>query len=495
VPRRLFPLVDVLIGTPDSGPRYGTPALLPHGVTIRLTADEAKTVPVDCRARNADGSVGAAISSVVVVGAAIPTFYGPDDSTTVAVWGSVADGPAFPLYSRPETQTAAVTRPSSVPASQALAYSFNGSKAAYNVKPSNTRRLTAAIARSAFTLQSIAAIGDSLTVGFGTPVAELNLYSYPSWLARRVLPTRLGTPQSGTGVVSLFNNYGDPRVATSGSGLAFGAPHFALQANAAGNVVTFTSDVPGTVAEVWSFGGSSPFTIAVDGAIPAAGAVSFLSPGPASATYNASTGTVTPNGQSAVLRVIVSGLANTTHAVRWTSTAAAGFVEAFRVGNPTGLEVSRMAVAGATMQTAGGGYSWQDTDFFSYAGIMLASNPAAVLVGIGGNDANQNLSIDTYRTQLQAFLLRIRAAGADPIIVAESPFDVSGGVNPARWASFVAAQYVVADAVDCPLIDQAHAFGSYAESTTLGLTIADGLHLNPSGYMRYADVIGRALAS
>lgn len=83
--RRLFPLVDVLVGTPSSGPRLGAAALVPHGLVVELFADAACTVPLD--ATDLDGSP---ISSVTVDGVTIPPFYGPDDDTVARVYGRPA---------------------------------------------------------------------------------------------------------------------------------------------------------------------------------------------------------------------------------------------------------------------------------------------------------------------------------------------------------------------------------------------------------------------
>lgn len=95
--RRRFPLVDVVIGTPVTGPRYGAPALLPHGVVLNLYADKACTTVLD-----ATDVAGTPISSVVINGVSIPEFYGPDNASTVEVFARVdgVTGSGFSLWAK-----------------------------------------------------------------------------------------------------------------------------------------------------------------------------------------------------------------------------------------------------------------------------------------------------------------------------------------------------------------------------------------------------------
>lgn len=94
--RNQYPLVDLLIGIPSSGAKLGVPALLTHGTTINLYADEACTTVL-----NATTVGGAAISSVTVDGVTIPTFLGPDNyAGTVYGRPAGASGPGFPMLPR-----------------------------------------------------------------------------------------------------------------------------------------------------------------------------------------------------------------------------------------------------------------------------------------------------------------------------------------------------------------------------------------------------------
>ena len=98
--RRLFPLVDVVIGTPTQGLQLGAAALLPHGLTVDLFLDEACTTAADCRAVGDDGYADEAVplSSVSIVGAALPRFYGPDDDAVLTLWGLVSGRPASEAF-------------------------------------------------------------------------------------------------------------------------------------------------------------------------------------------------------------------------------------------------------------------------------------------------------------------------------------------------------------------------------------------------------------
>lgn len=95
MPRLTFPLVDLLVGTPVTGPRFGAAALLTHGVVLNLYADQACTQVLD-----ATNLAGNAITSVTVNGVTIPPFLGPNNVTKVYARPQGATGNGFLLLSR-----------------------------------------------------------------------------------------------------------------------------------------------------------------------------------------------------------------------------------------------------------------------------------------------------------------------------------------------------------------------------------------------------------
>lgn len=70
MPRRLFPLVDVIVGYGRNAVA-GSAALVTDGMILDLFADQACTVPLDATRD------GAPITSVAIEGVVIPTFSGP----------------------------------------------------------------------------------------------------------------------------------------------------------------------------------------------------------------------------------------------------------------------------------------------------------------------------------------------------------------------------------------------------------------------------------
>lgn len=94
--RNPFPLNDILIGYPSTGPRYGAAALLTEGTVVDLFTTSACTVALDALA--GDG-VTPATSVTVGNGVVVPRFYGSNDGATV-VYGRIrgATGDGFPLY-------------------------------------------------------------------------------------------------------------------------------------------------------------------------------------------------------------------------------------------------------------------------------------------------------------------------------------------------------------------------------------------------------------
>lgn len=170
--RNLFPLVDVLIGTPSTGPRLGAPALLTHGVVLNLYVDEACTAVLDATTTT---EPPATISSVTVTGVTIPRFYGSiNGETTVYARPAGATGNGFPLYALGDsTDPGYVTaleldnRLASYPAIDATS-----GKIAATVIPTNTSAVANTIPIRKTTSAAVAvgdpvATADAVPLGFG----------------------------------------------------------------------------------------------------------------------------------------------------------------------------------------------------------------------------------------------------------------------------------------------------------------------------------------
>jgi|GEM_PF-4218570 len=303
---------------------------------------------------------------------------------------------------------------------------------------------------------TIICIGDSETVG------RPNVLTGFPFQLRTFLKT-LGYPIGGTGAWGALPGpeQADSRWTLGGSWTWNGS--FWLRATSENSEVKFVSDIAGTAVDVWFFGNSAKFTVAIDG-----GAAVEVSPSGV-------------NGK--VEKYSVTGLANATHTVAVKSkTATATYISAINVYSPnTGIQIANFGSSGSRVS------EWMKptAEVFQRPNQVQAiyPSPDIVTISLGVNDLTEGVALATYKKELEELVARYQGVGADVYLIAQVQ---KGAFAEATWKEWVAAQYDVADAKGCGLLDAYDLAGPYATANTNGLMLADGTHPNAAVYWHMA---------
>lgn len=140
---------------------------------------------------------------------------------------------------------------------------------------------------------------------------------------------------------------------------------------------------------------------------------------------------------------------------------------------------------------------------------VLALRPNIVVVMYGTNDCyvdsgktESRISIGAYRHKLEQMLKRIRAVGAEPILMTEpcyakkSPANGLGEHGNLRLSQYMAACRQLASRRDVVLIDH---FSDWTTALDAGQSIeewtTDGYHPNPQGHARMTDTMMAPIAA
>lgn len=334
-----------------------------------------------------------------------------------------------------------------------------GSKAAL-------QQLRVAMAKLLYTpssLKSILCVGDSQTAGVnGGP----GVTDWP--ISLRKLLSVNGFQIGGTGWVIIGNNATpDPRwTFTGGSWTGVGNKGQWLTAPANGATATFTSDLPGTVAEVCVSDSAGTWTVTIDGV--------------------AQTG-ITTGGTSTWKVVTYSGLSNAPHTIVLTATAFANAsVAAARVRGTGGVQITNNGVSGAWATdwvASSNGAVWYNL-FKTTA--SYEPSPALTIVMVGGNDALNAQTTAQMKTSLQAVVQAYQAVS--PVVMA--------WYTPSTIATtYTSVAYDVADATNTVLIDNTDSLTDLATMVGFGLNSGDNIHPNATGYQYVARTMYNALTS
>lgn len=315
---------------------------------------------------------------------------------------------------------------------------YDAARSIYNQTGTNMLTLRTWMGRARGTTQMlrIGFVGDSLTAGFlagmgvGDPVSQL-----------RGILNQAGYP---TGELVWIVNSGsdglvDNRVSLGGwtlTGITY--------ANSAtpGAQLTYTSLAEGTVVEILSTGQSGAFSYAIDGGSPV---------------------TISPTGASMVLTK-VTGLANTSHTVVLTATAARAFVAAIGVNNAEGICLINASQCGSTAA------QWLGTNAYSdLINALIAAQPGVVLAELGSNETAQSVSASTFQTNMQTIITKLKTASIAPFLTATMQYPLAPMWN---------VMYNLADSNGLPLLDMQDRIGTVPSD----LKASDGQHFNPAGY-------------
>lgn len=352
-------------------------------------------------------------------------------------------------YLRPPTNAGARQKP------------YDSVKFAYNFKSANTLggRAKLAAAFAGLSYAEILCLGDSKTAGLGTNGGGqyLPARSYPGQLLAGLASRGYSV---STGWVYPAHNLSvaeEPRLAYTGSWAARNVSTKILYASSTGaGTLTFTSDRPGTIAEIQYLPTSAGFTYSIDGAAAV---------------------TVTPSGSGTTpVTVTVTGLSNATHTIAINAAATGVLVQAFRVRNATGVGVSNAGIAGSTAT------DWiQQGATPGGTGNVVTPAPDAVFIQLGINDCRTGIAVATFSANLAAIVSRFHVSiGKTTILVVPMPPQVAD-TTTAKWQPYASAIYDVADQYDIPVLDVNDCLVDWATANAAGLTF-DSVHENDGGY-------------
>jgi len=345
-----------------------------------------------------------------------------------------------------------------------------------NATLANTTKLRSsmakAIAANGFSTHVV--IGDSLSSAFDGAA-----FDFPGSWWRRVWRALVasGVPSAGSGRVAVTDvdasgDYGhpispyDPRISVDGAWDNYG---FALSSTAAGQSVTFTSDGPGTVAEVlWLMqAGGGDFTVTIDDSDPV-------------------TVTGSDGGTWERTTYRVTGLDDTLHTVTVTTSAENVIVLGFQVGYGVGLRFDNLGIKYGISA-----HEW-DTDVNDLGPGKLtqtySSDADVIWIALGANDLGYGGPTGVADALAAIENIRGKFPDADCILIIEPE-----NVDLAGYGVFVTGMRALSLSLDVPLIDLSVRYGTNADITAAGLLGPDSVHYNAVGQSDWASMVLDAL--
>lgn len=348
---------------------------------------------------------------------------------------------------------------------------LNAPQVVSNFKLSNTAKLRSSLAKAVqgTGYSTHVVVGDSLS----SPYNGAGAFDFPnSWWRKlwRAMVTA-GVPSAGTGRVPVtdYDPSGDvgssvdphdPRIVVTGGWTGTSAH---LDSAASGDTITFTSDVPGEIVDVFYLDhgdGGGTFTVKIDGGAPVAV--------PMNPTWERKTYTVT-------------GLSNTTHTVTVTATAANAIIMGFQVRHASGLRFDNLGVK------FGMAAHWWDTSADDLGPgrltLVYSADADVIHIALGSNDFT-NGGPGGYLDGLAAIeSIRGKFPAADCILYIEP--DVDGAAD---YPAFVAGMRALSVSLDVPLVDLSQRHGTQAQIAAAGLLGPDGIHYNGVGQSDWGSV-------
>jgi lysophospholipase L1-like esterase len=378
------------------------------------------------------------------------------------------------------TFAARPTQPEPLAATTRLARPFAGKESVYNAHARNGRRARAGLVNAAVpnNLTRFTCVGDSITRGL-SPATVTPAISYPSRL--KALLKAKGLTCAGDGFVIpagydtaisdaqwVYTGTWDFNYASSG--YVFGA-----RANAASSTVTYTTIEPCTTLEIhWFNGIGNAVTVLIDGASPSSNA------------------TITPVGGNTIGVAAYTGLANTTHTVKITTTGTAFVLHGINCYSSSGFVVDNFGYSGSSTT------DWKPTTW--NAPLTLSQRPAQanttgyniVILGLGTNNAIRSRTTSngtdpaTYQTDLGNIVTSMLSV-AETMLIAPPPSVTY--VDPNGMQGYSTAAYALAETLDVRLLDMYDRWTTYTEAFGLGLLSSDGVHPADAGYREYSAAV------
>lgn len=356
---------------------------------------------------------------------------------------------------------------------------FMAAYSAYNFKPSNTRKIRAALGRaSTGGICEIACIGDSLTAGANSSSTYSRLNSWPMKMRDELV--RHGVTDGGTGLVRNLDGAAfDSRWTYTGT---WNGSFLTFTYIAAAGTATFTTDKAGnrvTVGYYDAANGTDQFTVSVNGASSGAGFTTVTASGPAGWKQ------VTLSASIAVGQTVVI-----------TRTAGTVYLRGTSVWNSTGgLLVHNLGQSGSRASGTGTD-RWADASAIDRLGQVYAaptsslSVPDLVIIALGFNDKVATASDSTITSAITT--IRNRYSTSDAMLVLTHT-----GVAPSdpTWSTFGGAMYSLANTLNVPLVDFYHRLGGWSTIQANGLNGDATVHLVSAAYADEGRSLGMLLST
>lgn len=343
--------------------------------------------------------------------------------------------------------------------------SFDPALSAYNLKPSNTRKLRRGLAQVAAKTGVVdwTCIGDSKTGGLN---AGGNV-AWPLDLRR----TLAGAGYSTSGGVNyaaspaLEAGWNDTRWTFTGTLSRIN--NACVQLQSAGATATFRSDVAGDTVDIWYFGTSAPFTYSIDGSTAV---------------------TVTPNGVYDLFKTTVGGLSKTFHTVVIGTPAPQVYLIGIDVYLAAyGLKVHNFAQAGQSST-----FIDDNTDRVANGTVVrvTAPNTSVTFIALGTNDLFQGRTPTQMHDALAITIAgeKARSTAPDVVLLVET----SASSPDTSWEPYVERLYALADEYDVPLLDLYALTGPNNTLVAAGVLGSDAIHETALGHQLIASHLARA---
>jgi lysophospholipase L1-like esterase len=111
---------------------------------------------------------------------------------------------------------------------------------------------------------------------------------------------------------------------------------------------------------------------------------------------------------------------------------------------------------------------------------IVRLKPSIVIIQLATNEMANNNTPASQATNLTTMIARVRAAAPYADILLAPPVDNGLTGNTYAIADYIAAQYALANTLSAGLVSSAPRFGTYAQSSLLGLW-TNTSHVNATG--------------
>lgn len=350
----------------------------------------------------------------------------------------------------------------------------------YNWKASNTRRISASLAKARISTYQAnwVFIGDS----------ETDNYNGVSYSPLTMWPIRLrdalagsNVPVAGSGFVRFATGVGatpDTRWTTTGTWTRTAGTMYGYTTTP-GDTATFTTDqAPGTDVVVGYTNQSAAFNYSVK---DAAGNV-------------LASGAATITGAASLAKLTLTGLTNA-YSVTVTHAGTSGqflILIGASIQKTAGILVHNMAMYGSK---ASGTNGWQDTstNYYNYlntAKYMVGTGSSAWFIALGVNDILAAATSATVTAALQTIVTYI-GASVDIVLLGQYQ---PNGVTQTAWEDYMANCYSLADTLNCPFLDLYDHSGGYNTAFAFGM-MGDGTHPNQAAQIDTGTLVANLVAA